>query len=89
MTKVYLFIDNLNQSVILFHACAHNPTGSDPSVDDWKKLAEVCKAKGKVIRYYLASMAKENLFLRETCKISHSFMEGYFIQENLKNIFVF
>merc|ERR1739838_769275 len=27
-------------------ACAHNPTGSDPSVEDWKRLAEVCKAKG-------------------------------------------
>jgi len=34
------------KSVILFHACAHNPTGSDPSVEDWKRLAEVCKAKG-------------------------------------------
>ena len=34
------------KSVILFHACAHNPTGSDPSVDDWKRLAEVCKQKG-------------------------------------------
>jgi len=34
------------KSVILFHACAHNPTGSDPSVEDWKRLAEVCKQKG-------------------------------------------
>ena len=33
------------KSVILFHACAHNPTGADPSVDDWKRLAEVCKQK--------------------------------------------
>ena len=43
------FIEDLknapNRSVILFHACAHNPTGADPSQDDWKKLADVCEQK--------------------------------------------
>ena len=34
------------KSIILFHACAHNPTGADPSQDDWKKLADVCERKG-------------------------------------------
>jgi len=35
-----------DKSIILFHACAHNPTGADPSQDDWKKLADVCEQKG-------------------------------------------
>lgn len=35
-----------DKSIVLFHACAHNPTGSDPAQDDWKKLADICKAKG-------------------------------------------
>ena len=35
-----------DRSVIIFHACAHNPTGADPSQDDWKKLADVCEEKG-------------------------------------------
>ena len=43
------FIEDLknapNRSVILFHACAHNPTGADPSQEDWKKLADVCEEK--------------------------------------------
>ncbi|KAJ1346312.1 Aspartate aminotransferase, mitochondrial [Parelaphostrongylus tenuis] len=30
-------------SVILLHACAHNPTGVDPTREQWKKISEVCK----------------------------------------------
>ena len=32
-------------SVVLLHACAHNPTGIDPSKEEWMKIAEVCKRK--------------------------------------------
>ena len=32
-------------SIILLHACAHNPTGVDPTRDQWKKIAEVVRAK--------------------------------------------
>ncbi len=32
-------------SIILLHACAHNPTGVDPTPDQWKKIAEVMKRK--------------------------------------------
>lgn len=32
-------------SIILLHACAHNPTGVDPNEEQWKKLSEVIKAK--------------------------------------------
>lgn len=35
-----------NGSIILLHTCAHNPTGVDPTLDQWKKIAEVMKAKG-------------------------------------------
>lgn len=30
-------------SNVLLHTCAHNPTGVDPSKDEWKKIFEVCK----------------------------------------------
>lgn len=33
-------------SVIIFHACAHNPTGIDPSDEQWKVLADICEEKG-------------------------------------------
>ena len=32
-------------SVILLHACAHNPTGVDPTQDQWKQIAAVMKAR--------------------------------------------
>jgi aspartate aminotransferase len=32
-------------SIILLHACAHNPTGVDPTQDQWKKIAEVIKSR--------------------------------------------
>jgi len=33
------------KSVILLHACAHNPTGVDPNFEQWKEIAKVCKQK--------------------------------------------
>ncbi|CEQ42206.1 SPOSA6832_03994, partial [Sporobolomyces salmonicolor] len=35
-----------NQSVFLLHACAHNPTGVDPTRDEWKEIAEIFQEKG-------------------------------------------
>jgi aspartate aminotransferase len=34
------------QSVILLHACAHNPTGVDPTRDEWKEIAKIFKERG-------------------------------------------
>lgn len=31
--------------VIVLHACAHNPTGLDPTKEQWKKIADVCEKK--------------------------------------------
>jgi len=31
-------------SIVLLHTCAHNPTGVDPSLDQWKQIAEVCRS---------------------------------------------
>jgi aromatic-amino-acid transaminase len=32
----------------VLHACCHNPTGVDLTLEDWKKVLEVLKAKGHV-----------------------------------------
>lgn len=32
-------------SCILLHACAHNPTGMDPTLDQWKEISEVAMEK--------------------------------------------
>ncbi|KAJ5673287.1 pyridoxal phosphate-dependent transferase [Penicillium longicatenatum] len=40
--------------VVILHACAHNPTGADPTKEQWKLLAELCKAKGLIPFFDLA-----------------------------------
>uniref|UniRef100_A0A4D5R9V9 Aspartate aminotransferase n=1 Tax=Scolopendra viridis TaxID=118503 RepID=A0A4D5R9V9_SCOVI len=32
-------------SVVILHACAHNPTGMDPTLDQWKAIADVMQEK--------------------------------------------
>lgn len=32
--------------VVLFHGCCHNPTGIDPTAEQWSQLAELSLAKG-------------------------------------------
>jgi len=32
-------------SVFLLHACAHNPTGVDPTMEQWKEISQVMKQK--------------------------------------------
>lgn len=34
-----------NESIIMLHVCAHNPTGQDPTPAEWKQILEVVKRK--------------------------------------------
>jgi len=34
-----------NESIVVLHVCAHNPTGCDPSQDQWKDILEIVKRK--------------------------------------------
>lgn len=34
-----------DHSIFVLHACAHNPTGTDPTQDQWKKIADIMKRK--------------------------------------------
>jgi len=37
-------------SVVILHACAHNPTGVDPTEEQWKEIANVIRVR-KTITY--------------------------------------
>ncbi|RKL05511.1 hypothetical protein BFJ70_g17110 [Fusarium oxysporum] len=39
---------------ILFHACAHNPTGSDPTLEQWEDISLLCQEKGLFVIFDLA-----------------------------------
>ena len=37
-----------NGSIILMHACAHNPSGTDPSNETWEKLVKIFRNKNHI-----------------------------------------
>ncbi|XP_067858160.1 aspartate aminotransferase, cytoplasmic [Heptranchias perlo] len=43
------FLEDLEKapefSIFVLHACAHNPTGTDPRPEEWQKIAEVMKRR--------------------------------------------
>ncbi len=41
-------------SVIMLHGCAHNPTGIDPTKDQWAAVADALQAKGHVAFFDVA-----------------------------------
>lgn len=43
-----------SQSIVLLHACAHNPTGVDPTPEQWKAISQLCKEKGHFLFVDLA-----------------------------------
>lgn len=42
------------KSIVLLHACAHNPTGVDPDLTQWEKIAEVIEAQGHTVWFDMA-----------------------------------
>jgi len=42
------------KSVILLHACAHNPTGIDPTPEQWTAISKVCKERNHFVCFDLA-----------------------------------
>jgi len=46
-------IEDLNAapkgSVFVLHTVAHNPTGVDPTQEEWKRIADVCEARDAVV----------------------------------------
>lgn len=37
-----------DESIMMLHAAAHNPTGVDPTKEQWDQIMAVCKAKGHI-----------------------------------------
>ena len=46
-------------SIILLHACAHNPTGVDPKPEQWKELSAVCKERKLLCFFDMAYQVSE------------------------------
>lgn len=47
--------------VVLFHACAHNPTGVDPTFEQWKIIADLVKSRGLIPFFDFAYQVNETI----------------------------
>jgi len=43
-----------NNEAVLFHGCCHNPTGIDPTAEQWQQLAELAERNGFVVLFDFA-----------------------------------
>ena len=66
-------------SVVLLHACAHNPTGVDPTPGQWAVIAQAVKAGG---HFPFFDMAYQGFASGNTNKDAHALR--LFIQEGLR-----
>jgi len=77
------------QTIVVLHACCHNPTGVDPTLEQWKQIVEVVKARNLVPFLDIAyqgfgdglyeDAAVVRLFAEQglTCFISSSFSKSF------------
>lgn len=70
--------DAEDRSVILLHACAHNPTGVDPTLDQWKEIAEIIRTKNHLPFFDTAyqGFASGNL-LQDSAAVRHFVEQGF------------
>ncbi len=63
-------------SIILLHACAHNPTGVDPTPEQWKEISDLVKEK-KLFPFF--DMAYQGFASGSTAR--DAFAVRYFVSE--------
>lgn len=40
-----------NEQIVILHSCAHNPTGQDPTLDQWRQILDVCVRKNHLCAF--------------------------------------
>lgn len=76
-------------SIFLLHACAHNPTGVDPSLAQWQELSGLLKQKGHAILFDAAYLGfasgdanKDAAALRQFVADGHTFLMAQSFAKN-------
>ncbi|KAI6203410.1 Aspartate aminotransferase [Aphelenchoides besseyi] len=78
------------KSIILLHACAHNPTGVDPTVscrfssdykpfqkEQWKKISDLCKQRELYVFFDMAYQG-----FASGCTVKDAYAVRYFVEQN-------
>ena len=65
-----------NNGIFVFHACAHNPTGVDPTQDQWRDISSAMKEKG---HFAVFDMAYQGFASGDTNR--DAFAPRHFVQD--------
>jgi len=66
------------RSVFLLHACAHNPTGVDPTFEQWQEISDVMKSKNHIAFFDCAYQGfASGDANRDAAAIRHFVKEGH------------
>ncbi|KAI6225625.1 Aspartate aminotransferase [Aphelenchoides besseyi] len=65
------------KSIILLHACAHNPTGVDPTKEQWKKISDLCKQRELYVFFDMAYQG-----FASGCTVKDAYAVRYFVEQN-------
>lgn len=65
-----------DNSIVLLHACAHNPTGVDPTKEQWHQISDVVKSKG---HFAFFDMAYQGFASGDTVKDAYALR--YFVDQ--------
>ncbi|KAG5849411.1 hypothetical protein ANANG_G00110100 [Anguilla anguilla] len=67
-----------DKSVLLLHACAHNPTGVDPRPEQWKEIAALAKKKNLLVFFDMAYQGFASGDIdRDAWAVRHFIAEGH------------
>lgn len=64
-------------SVIVLHACCHNPSGVDPSLQEWKELSSLIKKQGLLPFFDLAYQGFAKDLISDTAAIRLFISDGH------------
>ncbi|XP_055709233.1 aspartate aminotransferase, mitochondrial-like isoform X1 [Phlebotomus papatasi] len=89
--------DSINKipekSLLLFHACGHNPTGIDPSPEQWKELSKLVKRRKLLPVFDLVYMGfasgdidRDAFGIRQFATDEHEFIVTQSFAKNMGNL---
>lgn len=64
------------QSLVLFHVCCHNPSGADPTKEEWKQLADLVQEKQLIPFFDAAYLGFDHSFEEDTFPIRLFLKQG-------------
>ena len=65
------------EQIVVFHVCAHNPTGVDPTQEQWKEILEIVKAKRHFVVFDSAYQGFASGDLQRDAYALNLFAESY------------